>query len=437
MTTLIPKYDLKNGGSTPTGAINRPFNDKLEEFISVKDFGAVGNGVTDDSTAFTNTLNAVIDAGGGTIYIPQGTYVIDLDWSTQVIAQDYGQIIIQGSGIASTLLLGKTGSTALLTINRGGSGDNYLGSQMVFRDLEFRTESNICNGGTPVIPYAVQIIRSSAEFYNVSFSGGARASYYGVNSQYAKFIDCKFQCSSLVPSGGYPSAGCWIQSSYNQTVADQMTFDRCNFVANQNGLYIQGCQNLRVLNSMIQLTFEDGEGGIVIKDYLDGGGSEGILIDACHFEINYVRDIYLPSQTSRTQISNCVFGNAIGQWPTKVATVEQTSTHATYVANDFRTASGPTIVISGDAAQLVYIGNDKSPYSLTYTGSNPQALVQATSTTQLQLAYATLEMSGFWGKPGLLMGGSYLWVDTSNRLRIKSGSLPTSDTDGVVVGTQT
>lgn len=30
----------------------------------------------------------------------------------------------------------------------------------------------------------------------------------------------------------------------------------------------------------------------------------------------------------------------------------------------------------------------------------------------------------------------YLWVDSTNRLRIKAATAPTSDTDGTVVGTQ-
>lgn len=43
--------------------------------------------------------------------------------------------------------------------------------------------------------------------------------------------------------------------------------------------------------------------------------------------------------------------------------------------------------------------------------------------------------AGGWNGPLLQMGGSYLWIDTSGRLRIKS-SAPTSATDGTVVGTQ-
>ena len=77
MTTLIPKVDFKNGGSTPTGAINRPINEKLQEYISVKDFGAVGDGVIDDTQAIQNAVNYV-GSVGGTVYFPTGTYLIFL-----------------------------------------------------------------------------------------------------------------------------------------------------------------------------------------------------------------------------------------------------------------------------------------------------------------------------------------------------------------------
>jgi hypothetical protein len=71
MTTLIPKIDLMDGGASPAGAVNRPFNTKLAENKSVKDFGAVGDGVADDTAAITNALNT-----GGRIYFPKGTYKV-------------------------------------------------------------------------------------------------------------------------------------------------------------------------------------------------------------------------------------------------------------------------------------------------------------------------------------------------------------------------
>lgn len=76
MTTLIPKFDLKNGGATPTGAINRPYYDKLAEIVSVKDFGAVGDGVTNDTAAIQAAIAAITANNGGTLYFPFGEYYI-------------------------------------------------------------------------------------------------------------------------------------------------------------------------------------------------------------------------------------------------------------------------------------------------------------------------------------------------------------------------
>ena len=77
MTTLIPKFDLKDGNTTPTGAINRPINEKLADFISVKDFGATGDGTTDDTVAIQAAINyAKATTGIKSIIFPTATYVI-------------------------------------------------------------------------------------------------------------------------------------------------------------------------------------------------------------------------------------------------------------------------------------------------------------------------------------------------------------------------
>ena len=52
-----------------TGAQDRTVQSKLQDTVSVKDFGAVGDGVTDDTAAIQAALNV-----GGRIYFPTGTY---------------------------------------------------------------------------------------------------------------------------------------------------------------------------------------------------------------------------------------------------------------------------------------------------------------------------------------------------------------------------
>ena len=55
-----------------TGAVTRTAQSKLQETASVKDFGAVGDGITDDTAA----INAAINASNN-VFIPPGTYRCD------------------------------------------------------------------------------------------------------------------------------------------------------------------------------------------------------------------------------------------------------------------------------------------------------------------------------------------------------------------------
>lgn len=81
-------YDPPFSGSVATNV-----EAKLAQTVSVKDFGAVGDGVTDDTTAFQNALTYSYE-NNLALYIPSGTYLIqsELDVGTG----NYGDIIVQG-----------------------------------------------------------------------------------------------------------------------------------------------------------------------------------------------------------------------------------------------------------------------------------------------------------------------------------------------------
>ena len=56
-----------------TGAVDQNVQDRLRQYISVKDFGATGDGTTDDTDAI-NLAYASLSSKGGTIYWPIGEY---------------------------------------------------------------------------------------------------------------------------------------------------------------------------------------------------------------------------------------------------------------------------------------------------------------------------------------------------------------------------
>lgn len=68
-----PTTSYINTTQTGTGAVSRTVQNKLTELVSVLDFGAVGDGVTDDTTAITNAKTAIGTAG--TLLIPAGSYL--------------------------------------------------------------------------------------------------------------------------------------------------------------------------------------------------------------------------------------------------------------------------------------------------------------------------------------------------------------------------
>jgi parallel beta-helix repeat protein len=57
-----------------TGAVAISAQDKMRQILSVKDFDAVGDGVTDDTAAIQAAVNAA--TANQTVYFPQGTYAV-------------------------------------------------------------------------------------------------------------------------------------------------------------------------------------------------------------------------------------------------------------------------------------------------------------------------------------------------------------------------
>ncbi|SFP66449.1 glycosyl hydrolase family 28-related protein [Sphingomonas rubra] len=64
------------GGSALVGYGNRSVAAKLNDTVSVRDFGATGTGTTYDFDAITAAIDHVASIGGGSVFIPRGIYSI-------------------------------------------------------------------------------------------------------------------------------------------------------------------------------------------------------------------------------------------------------------------------------------------------------------------------------------------------------------------------
>jgi len=98
-----------------TGAVTRTVQDKLRETISVKDFGAKGDGVNDDTAEIQAAINAAATFGsasnqGATLFFPSGKYLIsstiDLPGAQYVslIGEGRSSVISWSAGASSDVM---------------------------------------------------------------------------------------------------------------------------------------------------------------------------------------------------------------------------------------------------------------------------------------------------------------------------------------------
>ncbi len=122
--TYIPdqmRETVQSLGVSTTGmnyaAVRTLFSELVGEFVNVRLYGAKGDGVTDDTTALQNAVNA---ASGRTILIPAGTYILS---DTITIPRTENGIRITGSGSRATVLKNQTRTGApIIEIEQGADG---------------------------------------------------------------------------------------------------------------------------------------------------------------------------------------------------------------------------------------------------------------------------------------------------------------------------
>lgn len=103
VAAAIGSFYLRSGTGQAwlkTGAGNTAWSKLIQSlaWYSVKDYGAIGDGVTDDTTAIQNAINDCATNSGGVVFFPYGTYVV-----SQITLTNQDSVQLIGSGPGSTI----------------------------------------------------------------------------------------------------------------------------------------------------------------------------------------------------------------------------------------------------------------------------------------------------------------------------------------------
>lgn len=143
-----------------TGAVTTNVQAKLRQTVSVKDFGAVGDGVADDTVAIQAALD---NSTGRKLLFPKGTYLI----SSELVIQNITAFSIEGESEATTIKASAVIAGSCLQI--------FNVSTFTVRNISFDSDFKANYVVTVDTNNAPGLRPSGFSFYNVRFTRGVIA----------------------------------------------------------------------------------------------------------------------------------------------------------------------------------------------------------------------------------------------------------------------
>jgi hypothetical protein len=343
-----------------TSAVATTLQAKLRQTISAKDFGVVGNGVTDDTATLQAFLNA---AQGKTGFLNSGTYVVN---DTLIIKSN---TTLVGEGFANSIIIaGATLGNKAIFLNQ-----NYTGTLNVYVDTNISISNIGFNGNNVTVtgPELVSLgkvdglIIDNCKFYNRPYIGLALGGCLNFNVANSEFTNCGKV--AVTTEGG---AAFWIGSAGDTTVSKSGTVTN-NYIHNNewSGIYASGTKLIISQNNLISnkeaAIFQTGNNNIisdnkivaVTRKYISSSGIES----GGFFHVisnNYISDTD-SSSIALTDVQGIIIeGNYLSQ-----------------AARDniyYPTASGISIITtqaSPNQPRDIFIGNNKYLCGDTKTNS--------------------------------------------------------------------
>ena len=285
---------IKNNGEmvynpAGTGAVATTVQGKLRESVSVKDFGAVGDGVTDDTAAIQAALNAVAIAGGAVLF-PAGSYNITSPLKTfsnvALVGADATACIISkstttvGSGSNLARAGTKTDSYAVDAVIILVHADNLYTQYPQIKNLTIKKSSYAAASYGIYAPRAHHVTFDNLLILNCN------TGYYTFDNWMGTLRDVTVQACSVgfqhADDGSGQGTGtsitftnCWI--NFDNTVAQPsfgynlfgLTYSSMNGCAADNGIRADGTTTRHYyFNTCLGISLngcgcENGKGGVI------------------------------------------------------------------------------------------------------------------------------------------------------------------------------
>lgn len=194
---------------------------------NVKDYGAKGDGSTNDNTAIAAAIAAcVASTWGGVVYFPQGIYVVTQQFTATTTTGSPRSVYFKGDGPNVSIIQWTTATGGIaVTFNSGKFDKGYVGAE----GLTFYTKT--VNGGTALSLTSATTPNPGPikRIFNCSFVGDNATTYWtnGILMDaitYDSVVNCEFQGISSANSG----IGVAYQNSQNGTDANDAVAHHIN-----------------------------------------------------------------------------------------------------------------------------------------------------------------------------------------------------------------
>lgn len=266
--TGTPAAPTAAAGTNTTQVATTAFVQAAGAVFNVRRYGAVGNGVTDDTVAVQAAITAAAD--GGTVLFPVGTYLITSALTVTASADNVGSPTWQGGGIH---LEGTSARRSVLKASGGIKLLDLTANLSAFCSIEKLTLLGPGSGTANSVAIDAEISPqfSLRDVYIRDFNVGVQA------------YDCTGWSWSNVRTS---YCGTAMRLGYN---CDQMNFANCDWrnsttavlIGWQTGSYTGASQFCGQL-SFDGCIFSYSTVGIIVSD----ADAKGVLLDACYFEGN-------------------------------------------------------------------------------------------------------------------------------------------------------